>query len=106
MVGQHLACEVLTRMYLILTSSELLFIYKMFREIIFIPRADSGYPHNFMVNSRVFKGDEFKSEVKTNSGPRVCPLLVKGPHKKFSKYFKEMNEKILRNRTEKSKKDI
>ncbi len=33
-----------------------------------------------MVNSQVFKGDEFESEVKTNSGPRVCPLLVEGPH--------------------------
>ncbi len=33
-----------------------------------------------MVNSWVFKDDESESEVKTNSGPRVCPLLVKGPH--------------------------
>ncbi len=32
--GQHLACEVLTRMYVILTRSELLFIYKMVQEII------------------------------------------------------------------------
>ncbi len=45
-----------------------------------MPRADSGYPHNFMVDSWVFKGDEFESEVKTNSGPQVCPLLVEGPH--------------------------
>ncbi len=45
-----------------------------------MPRADSGYPHNFMVNSRVFKGDESESEVETNSEPRVCPLLVKGLH--------------------------
>ncbi len=52
----------------------------MIREIISMPRADSGYPHNFMVNSWVFKDDESKSEAKTNSGPRVCPLLVEGPH--------------------------
>ncbi len=45
-----------------------------------MPRVDSGYPHNFMVNSWVFKDDESKSEVKTNSGPQVCPLLVKSPH--------------------------
>ncbi len=42
--GQHLACEVLTRMYVILNRSGLLFIYKMIQEIISIPRADSGYP--------------------------------------------------------------
>ncbi len=52
----------------------------MIQEIILMPRADSGYPHNFMVNSCVFKDDESESEVKTNSGPRVCPLLVKNPH--------------------------
>ncbi len=45
-----------------------------------MPKADSGYPHNFGDNSWVFKGDESESEVKTNSGPRVCPLLVEGPH--------------------------
>ncbi len=33
-----------------------------------------------MVNFWVFKGDKSESEVKTNNGPRVCPLLVKGPH--------------------------
>ncbi len=45
-----------------------------------MPRADSGYPHNFMFNSWVFKDDESESEAKTNSGPRVCLLLVEGPH--------------------------
>ncbi len=45
-----------------------------------MPRADSFYAHNFMVNSWVSKGDESESEVKTNSRPRVCPLLVEGPH--------------------------
>ncbi len=53
---------------------------KMIQEIISIPRADSGYLHNFMVNSWVFKDDESESEAKTNSGSWVCPLLVKGPH--------------------------
>ncbi len=43
-----------------------------------MPRAHSGYPHNFMVDSWVFKDDE--SEAKTNSGPRVCPLLVESPY--------------------------
>ncbi len=52
----------------------------MILEIISIPRADSGYPHNFMVNLWVFKNDESKSEAKTNNGPRVCPLLVENPH--------------------------
>ncbi len=52
----------------------------MIQEIISMLRADSGYPHIFMVNSWVFKDDESKSEAKTNSGPRVCPLLVEGPH--------------------------
>ncbi len=74
--GQHLACEVLTRMYVILSRSELLFIYKMVQEIISIPKADSGYPHNFMVNSWVFKDDESKSDAKTNSRHRVCLHLV------------------------------
>ncbi len=45
-----------------------------------MPRADSGYPHNFMVNSWVLKDDESESEVKTNIGPRVCLLLVEGLH--------------------------
>ncbi len=67
-------------MYVILTRSELLFIYKMIPEIISIPRVDSGYPHNFMVDSWIFKDDESKSEAKTNSGPRVRSLLVESPH--------------------------
>ncbi len=33
-----------------------------------------------MVNSWVFKDDESESESKTNNGPRVCLLLVEGPH--------------------------
>ncbi len=45
-----------------------------------MPRADLGYPHNFMVNSYVFKEDESESEAKTNSRSRVCRLLVEGPH--------------------------
>ncbi len=52
----------------------------MVQQIISIPRADSGYPHNFMVDSWVFKDDESESAAKTYSGPRVCPLLVKSPH--------------------------
>ncbi len=40
-----------------------------------MPRADSGYPHNFMVNSWVLKDDESKSDAKTNSRHRVCLLL-------------------------------
>ncbi len=53
-----------------------------------MPRVDSGYPptHIFMVNSWVFKDDESESEVKTNSRPRVCPLLVKGPHFAFAEH--------------------
>ncbi len=78
--SQHLACEMLTRMYVILTRSGLLFIYKMIHEIVSMPRADSGYFHNFMVKSWVFKDDESKSEAKTNSVPWVCPFLVEGPH--------------------------
>ncbi len=70
----------LTRTYVILTRSGFLFIYEMIREIISMPRVDSGYPRNFMVNSWVFKGDESESKAKTNSKPRVCPLLVEGPH--------------------------
>ncbi len=84
--GKHEACEVLTRMYVILTRSELLFIYKRIQEIISMPWADSGYSHNFMANSWVFKDNESKSEAKTNSGPRVCPLLVEGPHFACAKY--------------------
>ncbi len=75
MNGQHLACEVLTRMCVILTRSELLFIYKMVQEIISIRRADSGYPHNFIVDFWVFKDDESKSEAKTNSRPRVSAVI-------------------------------
>ncbi len=45
-----------------------------------MPRADSGYHHNFMVNSWVFKGGDSESVVKTNSGAPVCPLLVDGLH--------------------------
>ncbi len=41
-----------------------------------MPRADSGYPYNFEVNSWVFKDDESKTEAKTNSGHRVCLLSV------------------------------
>ncbi len=78
--GQHLACEVLTTVYVILTRSEFLFVYKMIPEIISVSRADSGYPHNFMVDSWVFKDGESESVAKTNSGPRVCPLLVKSLH--------------------------
>ncbi len=33
-----------------------------------------------MVNFWVFKDDESESEAKTNSGPRVYPLLVESPH--------------------------
>ncbi len=77
---QHLTCEVLPRMYVILTRSGFLFTYKMVQEIISMPRADSGYPHNFIVNSWVFKDDESESEGKTNSGSQICPLLVEGQH--------------------------
>ncbi len=52
----------------------------MVQEIISIPRADSGYLYNFMVDSWVFKDDESEFESKTSSGPRVCPLLVESPH--------------------------
>ncbi len=45
-----------------------------------MPRANSSYTHNFMVNFWVFKDDEPESEAKTNSGPQVCLLLVEGPH--------------------------
>ncbi len=49
--GQHLACEVWTGMYAILTKRGLSFVYKVIQEIISMPRADSGYPHNFEVSS-------------------------------------------------------
>ncbi len=45
-----------------------------------MPRVDFGYPHNFIVDSWVFKDEESESEAKTNSGPRACPLLVESPH--------------------------
>ncbi len=51
----------------VLTKSGLTFMVKMIREIISMPKADSGYPHNFMVNSWVFKDDESESDAKTNS---------------------------------------
>ncbi len=66
-------------MYVILTRSGLLFIYKTIREIISMPRADSCYPHNFMVNSWVFKDDVSESEAKTDSRHWVCLLLVGSP---------------------------
>ncbi len=50
-------------------------MYKINREMISMPRADSGYLHKFGVNSWGFKDDESETEVKTNSGHRVCPLL-------------------------------
>ncbi len=34
---------------------------------------------NFWVNSDIFKDDESEAEAKTNSGHRVCPLLVRSP---------------------------
>ncbi len=77
--GQHLACEVMTGICEVLTESRLSIMYKMIREILSMPRADSGYPYNFMINSRVFKDDEFESDAKTNSRHRVCILLVGSP---------------------------
>ncbi len=56
----------------ILTKSGLSFMYKMIREIISMPRVDSGYPHNFGVNSCVFMNDESETETKT------WPPLVTG----------------------------
>ncbi len=55
-------------MYEVLTKSGLSFVYKMIQEIISMPRADSGYPRNFGINSWVFKDDESETEAKTNSG--------------------------------------
>ncbi len=66
--GRHLACEVWTEMYEGLTKSGLSFIDKMIREIISMPRVDSGFLHNYSVNSDVFKDDEFKTEAKTDKG--------------------------------------
>ncbi len=42
-------------------------------------RENSDYLYNFGINSLVFKDDESKTEAKTNSGHRVCPLLVGSP---------------------------
>ncbi len=77
--GQHLACEVRAGMCEVLTKSELSFVYKMIREILSMPGADSGYPLNFMISSWVFKDGESESDVKTNSRHRVCLLFVGSP---------------------------
>ncbi len=58
-------------MYVILTRSELLFIYKTVQEIISIPRADLGYPHNSMVDSWVFKNEESESEDRCHA-TNIC----------------------------------
>ncbi len=58
-------------------------MFKMIQEIISMPRADSGYPHNFGVNSWVFKDDKFETEAKTNSGHRECPLLACTEHTQY-----------------------
>ncbi len=65
--GQQLAGEVRTGMCKVLTKSRLSFMYKMIREIISMPRADSHYPNNFMVNSWVFKDEESESDAKTKN---------------------------------------
>ncbi len=57
----------------VLTKCGLSFMVKMIQEIISMPKTNSGYTHNFMVNSCVFKDNESESR------PRVCPLLVDGP---------------------------
>ncbi len=49
----------------------------MIRENNFNAKSRHRLPHNFRVDSRVFKNDEPKTEVKTNSGHRVCPPLVR-----------------------------
>ncbi len=54
--------------------------HTMIQEIISMPRVDPGYPHNFMVNSRVFKDDESETDAKIKSGHRVCPLLARAVH--------------------------
>ncbi len=74
--GRHLTCEVRTGMYAILTKSGLSFIYKMIRETISMLRVDSDYPHNFKVNSYIFKDGESETEAKTNSWDWVCRLLA------------------------------
>ncbi len=56
--GQHLAYEVQTGMCEALIKSRLSLMVKMIQEIISLPWADTGYPHNLMVNSWVFKDDE------------------------------------------------
>ncbi len=56
----------------VLTKSGHSFMYKIIREIISMPRVDSGYPHKFMVNSWVFKDGESETGAKTNSRHRVC----------------------------------
>ncbi len=71
-------------MFEVLTKCGLSFMVKMIREIILMPRADSGYPHNFMVYSWVFKGDEYESDAKTNSRHRVCSRLeVRSWHEEY-----------------------
>ncbi len=77
--GQRIACEVRMGMCEVLTKSGLSFMIKMIWEIISLPRADLSYPHNFMVNSWVFKDDKSKSDAKTNSRHRVCLFLVGNP---------------------------
>ncbi len=42
-----------------------------------MPRVYIGYSHNFRVDSGVFEDDKSKTVAKTNSGHRVCPLLVR-----------------------------
>ncbi len=41
-----------------------------------MPRADLGYPHNFMVDSWIFKDDESETDAKTKNRHQVCPLLA------------------------------
>ncbi len=64
-------------MHEVLTKGELPFVYKIIREIISMLRVDSGYSHNFGVNSWVFKDHRSETEAKTKSGHWVCPLLVR-----------------------------
>ncbi len=77
--GQHFACEVGIGIYEVLITSGLLFMHKMIQEIISMPKADSGDPQNFMVNSCVFKDNDSETETKTNRGHWVCPLFVESP---------------------------
>ncbi len=44
-----------------------------------MPRADAGYPHNFEVDSEIFKKDEPETEVKINNLHRVSSLLFGSP---------------------------